>query len=181
MSVRFAAELSQPQDPMGRHLFSLPDSSEEHQCAPVVVECWLFSASEVWYLSSGSALLRVGHSLLRSCSRTEILALEGEDVVGVRAWLGFCSFSFTKPTIYQRDGLGRGLFFEGGCGRHKLWEAQHTAHSAQLLKHLLIKMLVWQSCECVCSCPAVIEEVLSPHRTILVAGSELGCITKMVL
>lgn len=53
----------------------------------------------LWYLSSGSALHRVAHSLPRNCSKTEILALEGEDDVGVRAWLGFCSFSFTKSTI----------------------------------------------------------------------------------
>lgn len=69
------------------------------------------------YLPSRSALPRVGHSLPRNCSRTGIFALEGEDIVGFRAWLGFYSFPFTKSTVEQCDGLGRGLCFEGGCGR----------------------------------------------------------------
>lgn len=32
-------------------------------------------------------------------SAAEIFALEGEDVVGFKAWQGFYSFSFTKSTI----------------------------------------------------------------------------------
>lgn len=97
-------------------------SASEHQ-----LWCeWLFSASED--LSSRSALHRVGHSLLRNCSRTEIFALDGEDVVCFGAWMGFYSFY-----LHQIHSLTMWWSRKGPVLWGRMWKSTSCErHSTQL-------------------------------------------------